>query len=78
MKSAIYGAGSLGTILGAFITRHGAQVDLINHNKAHVAALKEKGAHVVGTVDFIQPVTALTDEEMDGVYDARFLMTKQL
>ena len=78
MRSAIYGAGSLGTILGAFITKNGGQIDLINHNKAHVAALKEKGAHVVGTVDFVQAVTALTDEEMEGVYDVIFLMTKQL
>lgn len=30
MRTAIYGAGSLGTILGAFITSKGGQVDLIN------------------------------------------------
>lgn len=77
MRSAIYGAGSLGTILGAYITKNGGQIDLVNHNKAHVAALKEKGAHVCGTVDFTQKVSALTDEEMSGVYDAIFLMTKQ-
>ncbi|MBR1870113.1 MAG: 2-dehydropantoate 2-reductase [Bacteroidales bacterium] len=77
MRAAIYGAGSLGTILGAFITKNGGSIDLINHNKAHVAALKEKGAHVVGTLDFVQPVTAMTDEEMSGVYDIIFLMTKQ-
>lgn len=78
MRSAIYGAGSLGTILGAFITKKGGQVDLINHNKAHVAALRGKGAKVVGTVELTQPVTALTEEEMTGEYDAIFLMTKQL
>lgn len=78
MRSAIYGAGSLGTILGAFITKNGGKVDLINHNKAHVAALRGKGAKVVGTVELTQPVTALTEEEMTGEYDAIFLMTKQL
>jgi len=77
MRSAIYGAGSLGTILGAFITKNGGQIDLINHNKAHVEALRTSGAHVVGTLDFVQPVTAYTDEEMSGVYDVIFLMTKQ-
>lgn len=44
MRSAIYGAGSLGTILGAYITKNGGQIDLINHNKAHVAALRAEGA----------------------------------
>jgi len=77
MRAAIYGAGSLGTILGAFITKNGGSIELINHNKAHVAALKDKGAHVVGTVDFVQPVTAISDEEMSGIYDIIFLMTKQ-
>ena len=77
MRAAIYGAGSLGTILGAFITKNGGQIDLINHNKAHVAALKKDGAKVVGTLEFTQKVTALTDEEMSGKYDVIFLLTKQ-
>ncbi|MBO6168677.1 MAG: hypothetical protein J6O51_01760 [Bacteroidales bacterium] len=64
MRTMIYGAGSLGTILGAFITKNGGKIELVNHNKAHVAALQEKGAHVVGTLDFVQPVTAYTDEEL--------------
>ena len=39
MRVCIYGAGSLGTILGAYITRKGESIDLINRNKAHVTAL---------------------------------------
>lgn len=77
MRSAIYGAGSLGTILGAFITQKGGQIDLINRNKAHVAALREKGAIVRGTVEMQVPVVALTPDEMEGQYDIIFLMTKQ-
>ena len=77
MRAAIYGAGSLGTILGAFITKNGGQIDLINRNKAHVEALKENGATVTGTLSFNQKVTALTPTEMEGVYDIIFLMTKQ-
>ena len=77
MRTAIYGAGSLGTILGAYITKNGGQVDLINRNKEHIAALREKGAQVVGTVNFTQPVTAYLPEEMEGKYDIIFLMTKQ-
>ena len=77
MKLAIYGAGSLGTILGAYISRAGVPVDLINRNKTHVEALQSKGARVVGTVQFTQQVTACTPAEMSGRYDIIFLMTKQ-
>lgn len=78
MKCAIYGAGSLGTVLGAYMTKNGAEVELINRNEAHVAALREKGAHITGTVDFTTPVKAVTPKEMEGKYDVFFLMTKQL
>ena len=77
MRAAIYGAGSLGTILGAFITRKGGEIELINRNKAHIAALQEKGAQVVGTLEFTQAVKAYTPDEMSGTYDIIFLMTKQ-
>ena len=77
MRAAIYGAGSLGTILGAYITKNGGQVELINRNKAHIEALRTKGAQVVGTVNFTQPVTAYLPEQMEGKYDIIFLMTKQ-
>ena len=77
MRLAIYGAGSLGTILGAFISKAGVAVELINRNKAHVKALRTEGATVTGTMQFNQEVTACTPDEMEGIYDIIFLMTKQ-
>ena len=77
-RYAIYGAGSLGTVLGAYITQKGGQIDLINRNKAHVAALRQNGARITGTVNMTVPVTALTPDEMSGTYDVILLMTKQL
>lgn len=77
-RFAIYGAGSLGTVLGAFITKNGGEVDLINRNKAHVELLNEKGAHIIGTVDMTVPVKAITPDEMKGKYDVIILLTKQL
>ncbi len=77
-KYAIYGAGSLGTVLGAYITKNGGEVELINRNRAHVAALKENGAVINGTVDMTVPVNAVTPDEMSGTYDVILLMTKQL
>lgn len=77
MRAAIYGAGSLGTILGAYITKNGGEIELINRNKAHVEALRSNGATVTGTVNFTQKVTVYTPDEMSGIYDIIFLMTKQ-
>ena len=77
MRAAIYGAGSLGTILGAYITKNGGYIELINRNKAHIEALQKDGAKVTGTVNFTQKVTAYTPDAMSGKYDIIFLMTKQ-
>ncbi len=77
-RYAIYGAGSLGTVLGAYITKNGGQIDLINRNKAHVEALRERGATITGTVELNVPVNAIFPDEMEGNYDVILLMTKQL
>ena len=77
-RYAIYGAGSLGTVLGAFITKNGGEVDLINRNKAHVEALNTNGAKIIGTVDMLVPVKAITPDQMEGKYDVIVLLTKQL
>ena len=77
-RYAIYGAGSLGTILGAYITKNGGEIDLINRNREHVAALNEKGARITGTVDMTVPVRAITPDQMAGKYEIILLLTKQL
>ena len=47
-KIAVYGAGALGTILGALLTKGGLKnVDLITRNKAHVEGMKTQGATIV-------------------------------
>lgn len=77
MRTAIYGCGAMGTVLGAFLNRGGARVDLIDSYGEHVKALNEKGAALVGFENFTQPVHALLPEQMQGVYDLVILMTKQ-
>ncbi|MDD3123505.1 MAG: 2-dehydropantoate 2-reductase [Candidatus Izemoplasmatales bacterium] len=78
MKIAIYGAGSIGTILGAYLSKGGVEVDLFNRNATHIHGLKENGAHVIGKVDFTQKVRAFLPREIKDQYDIIFLMTKQL
>ena len=77
MRAAIYGAGSLGTVLGAFITKNGGEIELINRNKPHIEALQRDGAKIVGTVNMVQKVNCYTPDQMSGLYDIIFLMTKQ-
>ena len=77
-RYAIYGAGSLGTVLGAYITKNGGQIDLVNRNKAHVDALNRNGARITGTTELTVPVTAITPDQMSGTYDVILLLTKQL
>ena len=77
MKYAMYGAGALGTVLGAYVARAGVDIDLINRNEKHVAALKKNGAKIIGKVNFTQKVNALLPSEMTEKYDVIVLMTKQ-
>ena len=81
-KIAIYGAGAMGTVLGAFLSEGGLKsVTLITRNKAHVEGLKTQGATIVcegnGGTELTAKVHAITPEEMQGKYDVIFLMTKQ-
>jgi 2-dehydropantoate 2-reductase len=76
MNIAIYGAGSLGTVLGAYLTKAGLSVDLINRNEAHVNALKSNGARIRGTVEMDVKVNALLPSEVTKKYDVVFLLTK--
>lgn len=78
MRTAIYGAGAMGTVLGAYISKAGYQIDLINRNVEHVKGLNEIGAQIVGKTKFTQPVNAMLPGEMKGKYDVILLMTKQL
>ena len=81
LKIAIYGAGAMGTVLGALLTKGGLEsVQLFTRNQAHVDGLNKKGAMIDCVADDMQmliPVKAFTPEQMQGKYDVIFLMTKQ-
>lgn len=78
MRIAIYGAGSLGTVLGAYLAEAHLDVVLITRNVDHVAALQEQGAFIIGAVEKKVPVKAITPDQMTGQYDVVLLLTKQL
>ncbi len=78
-KIAVFGAGAMGTVLGALLTKGGLNVELITRNQKHVEGLRKTGAIVECSADkreLVQPVKAIYPAEM-GEYDVLFLMTKQ-
>ncbi|MDH7480309.1 MAG: 2-dehydropantoate 2-reductase N-terminal domain-containing protein, partial [Syntrophomonadaceae bacterium] len=76
MRVAVVGAGSLGTIIGAMLTRAGRDVVLVDANREQVRALNEKGAQVVGFLELTVPVKAITPGEMEGIYDLVLYLVK--
>jgi 2-dehydropantoate 2-reductase len=77
MRLAVLGAGSMGTVAGALMTKGGYDVTLIDANKAHVEAMNESGATITGKMDLNVPVKALTPDQMEGMYDIVFYLVKQ-
>lgn len=77
MRTAIWGIGSLGTIIGAILTQSGQQVDLVDSWKENVDALKKNGATVTGGLELNVPVKAMLPSEVQGTYDLVILLTKQ-
>ncbi|MDR2730545.1 MAG: ketopantoate reductase family protein [Treponema sp.] len=85
-KIAVFGAGSMGTVLGAFLSRGGLAVDMISRDIAYMNALKTKGARITGTISFTTAAfdgiggrgLALLPSEMNQKYNIIFLLTKQI
>ena len=77
MKICIYGAGAMGTVLGAYLSKT-EDVDLVSRNVNHIESLKKNGAIITGEIDLQVSVNALLPSEMKDTYDIIFLMTKQL
>lgn len=77
MRVAIYGAGAMGTVLGAYLAKAGENAYLITRNRAHVEELNKNGAKISGEVDFTVPVRAVLPQDMEGKYDIIFLAAKQ-
>jgi 2-dehydropantoate 2-reductase len=71
------GAGSLGTIIGALVSKENREVVLIDANREHVNALNQKGATITGKMDLNVPVKAITPDEMEGIYDIVLFLVKQ-
>ncbi len=69
MRIAVVGVGSLGTILGALLSRDGLEPLLVDINRENVEALRENGATVTGHLSLNVPVRAATPDALAGSFD---------
>lgn len=76
MRTAVVGAGSLGTIVGALLSEGGRDVVLVDANREHVEALNAKGATIKGFMDKTVEVKAIMPSEMEGAYDLFIYLVK--
>lgn len=74
----VLGVGSLGTIIGALITKGGYNIDLIDNNQENVDELNQNGAKLTGFLNETIPVKAKHPNELTRKYDVIFLLTKQV
>ena len=81
-KIAIMGCGSMGLIIGAYLTAAGLDVTMVDAWKENVDALNENGATVIfgkesPTETMNVPVKACIPEDMQGTFDLFIYQTKQ-
>jgi len=76
MRIAVMGAGSMGSIIGALITKGGLDAVLIDADAEHVRAMNERSMRITGQINEAVPVSAITPDEMKGIYDLVIFVTK--
>lgn len=77
MKVTIIGAGAIGGLAGAYMTRAGFDVLLVDRWREHVDALNERGLHIDGVRgEMTIPVKACTPDELKGPLGAVLIATK--
>ena len=80
MKTAILGAGAMGSLTGAYMKRGGGEVYLIDIFEEHIKAIREKGV-IMDIVDEPEPLTvfvdgAVTNGKEVGVCDLVIVLVK--
>jgi 2-dehydropantoate 2-reductase len=77
MRVTIVGAGAIGGLAGAYMTRAGYDVVLVDRWREHVEALQTHGMRIDGIRgDLHVPVTALLPEHVRGPLEAVLIATK--
>src|SRR5262245_29082536 len=77
MRTLIWGTGAIGGTIGAYLTRAGADVTVVDTVVEHVDAINDRGLEVTGPIDaFTVRVPAFTPDALGGAWDEIVLATK--
>ena len=77
MKVTIIGAGAIGGLAGAYMTRAGYDVTLVDKWVEHVEAMNKNGLFIDGVRgDMTVPVKAITPDQLQGPLEAVLIATK--
>lgn len=73
----VWGAGAIGGTMGAFLSRAGHDVTLVDTVPEHVAAINRSGLRITGPIaEFSTPLPAFTPDTLRGTWDTIILATK--
>jgi 2-dehydropantoate 2-reductase len=74
----VVGAGAIGGTIGAHLVRSGTEIDVVDTDPAHVAAMAERGIAIEGLDEpFTAPVTsAVTPDQLEGPLETVLLAVK--
>jgi 2-dehydropantoate 2-reductase len=77
MKLLIWGAGAVGGTIGAYLSRAGHEITLVDTAEDHVQAMQEHGLQITGPIDqFKVHVHAATPAALQGQFDQVLLCVK--
>ena len=77
MRIAFMGAGAIGGITGAFMSKAGEDVTLVDTSAEHVEKVNTDGLRVIGELgEHTVKVPAVTPDKLEGTFDLVFLAVK--
>ena len=77
MRCLVWGAGAIGGTLGAYLTRAGHDVTLVDQVQDHVAAINRAGLRITGPIaEFSVRAPAFTPNALSGEWETIILATK--
>jgi 2-dehydropantoate 2-reductase len=76
MSIAIYGAGAIGGLVGAYMARAGEDVLFVDRVREHVQAMNDHGLRISGFDAFTVPVRACVPADLHGPLGLTFLAVK--
>ena len=79
LRALVWGAGAIGGVVGAHLSRAGHDITFVDANTAHVEAVRRDGLRIVGPLDtFRVHAPIVTPDAVEGTWDWVLLAVKAL